>query len=271
MEKSKSLPRNEESGTSLGRNRSHSNMKFAFCFPPGKLRVLKFLASFSEPMGKDFAKAVPAQESSFPFKPQKRPPRWLKTVMMSLTGPRCKYITQLFPCIKSSSWCLANIDLVEHHPVLISICENTKSLLLFLVIFWIIHLPFPSTSYIVPMFILARLSKNVQGTGWFPTLDRQHGMKTFILCSTRSPLLTSEIPSRSNHTDTHICIHIYILYTCVYICAYICVYMIYIIYIQIIYIMCIIYDIFVYILDHDVYHICHIYAYISYISQNTSL
>ena len=139
----------------MGRNHSRSYMKLAFCFPPGKLCTLKFLPSFSELMGKDFAKAVPAHEFSFPFKPQKRPACWLKTVMMSLTGPQSKYLTQLYPSIKSSSLCLANIDLAEHHPVLISMHEKTKSLLLFLVVFWIIHLPFPSTSYIVLMFILA--------------------------------------------------------------------------------------------------------------------
>lgn len=192
-----------------------------FVFHQGNGAFWSF-ASFSEPMGKDFAKAVPAQESSFPLKPQKRPARWLKTVTMSLTGPQSKWLTQLFPSIKSSSFCLANIDLAEHLPVLISMHEKTKSLLLFLVIFWIIHLPFPSTSYIVPMIILARLSKNVQGTGWFLTLNRQHGMKAFILCFTHSPLLTSEIPSWSNHTYTRV--HKYIWDICVYMCVYICAY-----------------------------------------------
>lgn len=147
MEKSKSVPRNDEWGANLGRNRSRSYMKLAFCFPPGQLRILKFLASFSERMGKHFAKAVPAQKSSFPFKPQRRPACWLKTVMRSLAGPQSKYLTQLFPSIKSSCLCLANIDFAEHHSVLISMHEKTKNLLLFSVIFWIIHLPFPSTSY----------------------------------------------------------------------------------------------------------------------------
>lgn len=175
-------------------------MKLAFCFPPGKLRILKFLASFSEPMGTDFGKAAPAQEFSFPFKPQKRPVCWLKTVTMSLTGAQSKYLTQLFPSIKSSSSCLANIDLAKHHPVPISMHEKTKSLLPVSVIFWIIHLPFPSTSYIVRIFILARLSKKKQGTGRFLTLYRQHGMKTFILCSTHSPLLTF---LKSSYTPIH--------------------------------------------------------------------
>jgi len=86
-------------------------------------------------MGKDFAKAVSAKKSSFPFKPQKKPARWLKMVMMSLTGPQSKYLAQLFRSIKTRSLCLVNIDLAKHHPVLISMYEKKKSLLLFLVIF----------------------------------------------------------------------------------------------------------------------------------------
>lgn len=74
-------------------------MKLAFGFPPGKVHVLKFLASSSEPMGKDFAKAVPVKESSFRFKPQKKPAHWMETVMMSLSGPRSKYLTQTLPSI----------------------------------------------------------------------------------------------------------------------------------------------------------------------------
>lgn len=137
---------------------------------------------FSEPVGKDLWDSA-CKISFFPT-PEKAN---MLDEYISLTESQSKYLTQLLPSIKSSSLCMANIALTMHYPILSPTSEKKpQNLLVFLVIFWIINLPVP-TSYRGPYAYPSRAQKmcKEQVTD---TLNKQHGMNTFIMCSTLSPL-----------------------------------------------------------------------------------